>query len=413
MLVPESELSIIIDKLQLQNRGKYSTIKEIFDSLEDTDMEYRNYKKSSEKISLLGLGNMRLPKLHEDAEDIDTVRAQQIVDYAYDHGVNYYDTAYMYHGGKSEKFIGQALKKYDRSTFYLATKMPIWMAETPEEMKQIFENQLINLQTDYIDFYLFHSLTRANFDKCVNFGLYEYLSEKKEQGIIRNLGFSFHDTPEVLEQICSTYEWDFAQIQLNYLDWEMQNAKRQYEILEQHGIPCIIMEPVRGGKLVNTCDAANEIFTHANPHVSVASWAIRYAASLPNVLTVLSGMSNMEQIQDNINTLTDFTPMTQEEYKIVERAVYEYKKKDTVPCTGCRYCMDCANGVDIPKSFELYNKFVMNNDLAAYKKEYFMLDESTRENQCIACGICAQHCPQGIDIPDKLQMIQKRISDLF
>lgn len=376
-------------------------------------MEYRKYNKTGEKISLLGLGNMRLPKLREDAEDIDIARAQEIVDYAYAHGVNYYDTAYMYHGGKSEKFIGQALKKYDRSSFFLATKMPIWMAETPEKMRQIFENQLKNLQTDYVDFYLFHSLTKANFDKCIEFGLYEYLNEKKEQGIIRNLGFSFHDTPDELERICDTYSWDFAQIQLNYLDWEMQDAKRQYKILEDREIPCIIMEPVRGGKLVNTCDAANAIFTQANPKVSVASWAIRYAASLPNVLTVLSGMSNMEQVEDNVKTLTDFSPLTQAEHEVVQRAVYEYKKKDTVPCTGCRYCMDCTSGVDIPKAFELYNKFVMDNDVETYKKEYFMLEDSAHENHCISCGLCAQHCPQGIAIPEKLEMIHKRTQELF
>ncbi len=376
-------------------------------------MEYRTYQKTGEKISLLGLGNMRLPKIREDAEDIDTVRAQEIVDYAYAHGVNYYDTAYMYHGGKSEKFVGQALKKYKRDSFYLATKMPIWMAKTPQEMRQIFENQLKNLQTDYFDFYLFHSLTKANFDKCVEFGLYDYLSEKKEQGIIRNLGFSFHDTPEVMEEICNTYEWDFAQIQLNYLDWEMQNAERQYEILTERGIPCIVMEPVRGGKLVNTCDAANKILQQANPQVSVASWAIRYAASLPNVLTVLSGMSNMEQVMDNVKSMTDFTPLTPEEYTVIDRAVYEYKRKDTVPCTGCRYCMDCTSGVDIPKSFELYNKFVMDNNAQEYKLAYSQLAETARESNCISCGVCAQHCPQGIDIPEKLSIINKRVQELF
>lgn len=364
------------------------------------------------EISALGLGMMRLPKTNPDKDAIDETKAQEIVDYAYANGVTYYDTAYMYHGGLSEEFAGRALKKYPRESFYLATKMPIWMAETPEQMAEIFENQLKKLQTDYFDFYLMHSLTAANFKKCEEFGLWEFLSEKKKQGIVRNVGFSFHDTPEVLKTIAAAHPWDFAQIQLNYLDWEMQDAKQQYEILEQHGIPCIVMEPVRGGALANPCEAANKLFREARPDRSVASWAIRYAASLPNVLTVLSGMSTMEQIQDNVATMNRFEPITPEDQAVIEKAVAAYKVKDVVPCTGCRYCMDCPQGVDIPKMFKLYNAYAVEKDGNAYLTALEKEPESEFPSSCISCGICASHCPQAIAIPEKLSEVGKVIVQL-
>ena len=194
-------------------------------------MEMRQYKDTGLQVSLLGMGCMRLPKLDPEKDDIDYEKAQEIIDYAYAHGVNYFDTAYGYHGGGSETFVGQALSKYPRDSFLLATKMPVWAVKEKGDVERIFNEQLKKCRTDYFDFYLFHSQNAANFAKCQEFGVYEFLSEMKKQGKIRRLGFSFHDTPEVLRHICDTYEWDFAQIQLNYLDWERQDAKQQYEIL--------------------------------------------------------------------------------------------------------------------------------------------------------------------------------------
>lgn len=374
-------------------------------------MEKRNYKNTGLQVSLLGMGCMRLPKIDPDKDDIDYKKAQEIIDYAYSHGVNYFDTAYGYHGGKSELFVGEAMKKYPRDSFCLASKMPIWCAEKPEDVERIFNEQLKKCQTEYFDFYLFHAQNAANFEKCQKFGVYEFLNKMKAEGKIRHLGFSFHDKPEVLRHICDTYQWDFAQIQLNYLDWEMQDAKQQYEILTERGIPVVIMEPVRGGVLANPCEASNEVFKAARPDKSVASWAIRYAATLPNVLTVLSGMSNIEQVMDNVSTMTPFEPLTEKDYQVIEEAVDLYKKKDTVPCTGCRYCMDCPFGVDIPKMFSIYNKYAVQKDEEDYWEEYRAQPESEWADKCQACGACMEQCPQHIQIPDKMSMIRNLIAE--
>lgn len=375
-------------------------------------MEMRQYRDTDVKVSLLGMGCMRLPKVDPEKEDIDYEKAQEIIDYAYANGVNYFDTAYGYHGGQSELFVGQALKKYPRESFFLASKMPIWCVKEKGDVERIFNEQLQRCQTDYFDFYLFHSQNAANFQKCQEFGVYEFLSQMKAEGKIRRLGFSFHDTPEVLRHICDTYPWDFAQIQLNYLDWEMQDAKTQYQILNDREIPVIVMEPVRGGALASPCEAADILFREERPDKSVASWAIRFAASLPGVLTVLSGMSNMEQVRDNVDIMTRFEPLTDREREVIDEALEAYRKKDTVPCTGCRYCMDCPFGVDIPKMFSLYNHYVLDRDGEDYLEAYEAQPESQRADQCQACGACMEKCPQHIRIPDQMVTIRETVEKI-
>ena len=375
-------------------------------------MEMRQYRDTGVEVSLLGMGRMRLPKLDPEKPDIDYVKAQEIIDYAYSHGVNYFDTAYVYHGGQSESFIGQALKKYPRESYFLATKMPIWCVKKQEDVERIFNEQLQKCQVDYFDFYLFHAQDAGNFKKCQEFGVYEFLSRMKAEGKIRRLGFSFHDTPEVLRHICDTYDWDFAQIQLNYLDWEMQDARTQYQILADRGIPVVVMEPVRGGALASPCDAANILFREERPDKSVASWAIRFVASLPGVLTVLSGMSDMEQVRDNVDTMTNFEPLTERDREIIDAALEAYRKKDTVPCTGCRYCMDCPFGVDIPKMFALYNHFVLDKDEEDYLEAYRAQPEETLADKCRACGACLSKCPQHIKIPEKMAAIRETVDKL-
>lgn len=366
-------------------------------------METRTFH--GETISLLGLGCMRLPKVEGQKEKIDYARAQEIVDYAYSHGVNYFDTAWMYHDGESETFIGQALRKYPRESYNLVTKLPIWEAQAPSDMERIFQTQLERCGVDYFDFYLCHALSAGNFKKMEEFGLYDFLVKKREEGKIRYIGFSFHDSPEVLQTIVDAHQWDFVQIQLNYLDWEMQRAKEQYEILERAKLPTIVMEPVRGGALASPCEGANALFLAAHPDRSIASWAIRFVAGLPNVLTVLSGMSNMEQVQDNVQTMEAFQPLSEEELAVVWSAVDAYKKKDTIPCTGCRYCMDCPFGVDIPRLFALYNQFAVNRDKDAFLAEYRAIEDACGAKKCVACGKCAEHCPQSIPIPEKMKML--------
>ncbi|MDR0914762.1 MAG: aldo/keto reductase [Oscillospiraceae bacterium] len=360
-------------------------------------MEKRLHKKSGNEVSLLGFGCMRLPKLYPNQEEINRPEAQKLIDYAYENGVNYYDTAYVYHNGESEHFIGQALSKYPRQSWFLATKFPGWIkhGQNPAGAKEIFEQQLKNCGVEYFDYYLLHSInTRHEFDKWyVDGGVAEYFFKEKAAGRIKNLGFSFHGNSELMRYLAPLYPWDFSQIQLNYLDYKTDISKELYEILEANNIQCIIMEPVRGGTLATLTPQACEILKGANPTASIASWAIRFAASLPNVLTVLSGMSNMEQTADNVATLTDFAPLNKDEYAAIDRALEQYLKLEHIPCTACRYCNGCPQKIDIPAIFTAFNNGTAINKADAAR--------------CFKCGTCVPHCPQNINIPVQLERLSK------
>lgn len=367
------------------------------------------------KLSRLGLGTMRLPVkgiIKREANPIiDYKEAQKLVDFAIENGINYFDTAYMYHAGKSEKFIGTALSKYPRESYYLVDKLPIWMCKKPADMEKIFSNQLKRTGTPYFDNYLLHSLDKNNFEKCEKFGAYDFLVEKQKQGLIKNIGFSFHGTIDDLKQIVSAHHWDFAQIQLNYLDWKNQDSKTQYEILTEAGIPVIVMEPVRGGKLADIPKDAEQLFKNINCDASSASWAIKFVANLPNVVTILSGMNSIEQLQDNINTLTDFKPLTDSELQACFNAASIMNKKDVIPCTGCDYCADCPKGVKISTVFACYNEY-KNGDISEEesKKKYSEIPADNNADVCIKCGKCASHCPQSIKIPEKLEELKSFFS---
>jgi predicted aldo/keto reductase-like oxidoreductase len=375
-------------------------------------MEKRNFGNGD--ISLLGFGLMRLPCINGQA-DIDKRLAMQMVDEAVAHGVNYFDTAYMYHGGQSEVFAGEALSRYERSSYYLASKMPVGRLKSTRDMENIFVEQLKKCQTGYFDFYLIHGIMQNSMQIMKDYGVYEQLLKKKDAGLIRRLGFSFHDRPEVLQKIVDEHEYDFAQIQLNYVDWELQGAKEQYEILAAKKIPVYIMEPVRGGALAALNPEAIRIFREADPSASPASWAIRYAASLSAVQVVLSGMTSMEQLKDNIAAMSPFKPLTEEERTVIGKALTAYRKGAAIPCTGCRYCMDCPSGVNIPKALAAFNGreyFASVNDPGTdfhFMVDYGLLKEEEQAKYCVSCGQCTEHCPQHIDIPRWL----KKTAELY
>lgn len=354
------------------------------------------------EVSLLGLGTMRLPcktPLKREANPmISYDKAQNLVDIAYENGVNYFDTAFMYHAGKSEKFIGSALKKYPRESYFLADKLPIWMCPKKSDMEKVFSKQLERTEHDYFDFYLLHSLNKENFEKCEKFGAYDFLIKKREEGKIKNIGFSFHGTIDDLKRIVSAHKWDFAQIQMNYLDWKNQSADLQYQILTDAGIPVIVMEPVRGGKLADVSNDVNAMFKAAKPDDSIASWAIKFVASHDNVLTILSGMNSSEQMYDNLNSLTDFKAFTQREYDICANAAAMINKSDIIPCTGCDYCADCPKGVKISTVFSVFNK-AKTGEITKEKAIELYNEIDVKADSCIGCGKCKNHCPQSINIP--------------
>lgn len=368
-------------------------------------------KFNNTQVSRLGLGTMRLPcktPLKREANPlIDYTKGQQLVDIAYKNGVNYFDTAYMYHVGKSEKFIGQALKKYPRDTYLLADKLPIWLCKTPSDMQKIFNKQLERTGIDCFDFYLLHSLDKENFEKCEQYKAYDFIKEMQAKGLVKNIGFSFHGTVDDLKEIIASHDWDFAQIQMNYLDWENQDAKTQYRLLTEAKIPIIVMEPVRGGKLANDIPKiAQQQMKNYAPDKSIASWAIRFAASHNNVMTILSGMNSVEQMSDNLYSLTDFVPMTDTELKICKNTADLINKADIIPCTGCDYCADCPKGVKISTVFSVYNRYKNGTaTLEQSRSEYNKI--SVNAEKCVACGKCKSHCPQSIDIPKMLSTIKE------
>jgi predicted aldo/keto reductase-like oxidoreductase len=377
-------------------------------------MEKRLIKKSGEELSLLGFGLMRLP-LKQGSRDIDKDLALRMVDYAKNKGVNYFDTAYMYHEGNSELFAGEALSRYDRSSYKLATKMPLMIVRQEADVERIFEEQLTKCRVDYFDYYLLHGVGRGSLKLIEDLKIYEKLKEKQRQGKLRHLGFSFHDSPDILAQLVGKYDWDFAQIQLNYLDWDQQDAKGQYGILESHGIPVTVMEPVRGGALADLGAEAEAVFKAADPKASIPSWAIRFVGSLPGVQVVLSGMSTMEQVVDNVATMENFKPLSDAEREVITKAVLAYRTAGAIPCTGCRYCMECPQGVDIPLNLAVYNSYLFKKERNmpgynfGFNMEYGRIGEEKKAHNCVACRQCEEKCPQHIEISRQMELIQEAV----
>lgn len=354
-----------------------------------------------DNVSLLGFGCMRFPT--KDGK-IDREKAGEMLRLAYDSGVNYFDTAYPYHDGESEEFVGQFLSAYPRDSFYIATKLPMWAVDSREKAIEIFEGQLKKLQTDHVDFYLFHALNRDRFELIKRLGLYELFDELKKQGKIRHLGFSFHDGYDVFEDIINYRDWDFCQIQYNYMDIEYQAGLRGVKLCEQRGISVIAMEPIRGGSLVNLRDEIMSVF-RAHDNRSPAAWALGWVASHGAIKTVLSGMSAMEHVTDNLKTFDDFRVFDKSELDTVALVAQKVRQSRFNTCTKCRYCMPCPAGVDIPANFALMNEYAMFNDEGRAKRRYADLDG--KAELCIKCGKCENICPQHIFIRDDLEKAVK------
>ncbi len=374
-------------------------------------MDYRNFEKLGISTSLLGFGCMRFPLDQEG--NIDEERSKEMLDTAYRAGVNYYDTAYVYHGGKSEEFTGKILDQYDRSSYYLATKLPIWDVHSVEDAKRIFEEQLTRLNKSYIDFYLLHSFNRESFDRMVKLGILDFMEQLKEEGRIRYLGFSFHDEYSAFEYIIAYRDWDFCQIQLNYMDTELQAGIKGYQLATNLGVPIIVMEPVKGGSISKLPMEAVPVFDAIHPGKTPASWAIRWVASLPNVKVILSGMSDMEQVKDNLDTLSTFKPLQDKEYQAINTVAQILRNRVKNGCTGCSYCMPCPAGVDIPRSFQLWNDYGRYENRGEMKWQWTCnFDEDKKAKNCIECGLCEEACPQKLHIRKDLQALQIEFDEI-
>ncbi len=355
----------------------------------------------SVSLSSLGLGNMRLPTKQEgDKTVIDRVAATALVDKAMASGINYYDTAYMYHGGESETFLGEALvSRYDRDSFFLTDKYHISFCGPDYE--SVFEDQLRRLRTDHIDFYLIHSIMDDTVDAYLSSGCIAYFEEQRKKGRITYLGFSSHASPEGLRRFADAHDWDFAQIQLNYLDLTLTRAAEQYEILRERNIPIMVMEPVRGGRLAKLNDRADAFLREKRPEWSIPAWALRYVANLPGVQVVLSGMSNMAQLTENIETFSSTLPyLTPADEKALFEAVEMFRADISVPCTACRYCVDnCPSGIDIPVMMDRYNAYRLDG---AHKLKRVLKGDTPSFRDCVGCGACEGVCPQSIAISEKM-----------
>lgn len=362
------------------------------------------------KLSALGMGCMRLPTGKNDA-DVDAQATQRMVDYAYTHGINYYDTAWGYHDGNSEPVIGRALKKYPRESFFLATKFPGYDPDNWDKVEEIFESQLKRCGVDYFDFYLFHNVCEMNIDAYLEskYGIYEYLMAQKQNGRIRHLGFSAHGEIPVMKRFLDAYgkDMEFCQIELNYFDWKFQNAKGKVDLLKAWNIPVWVMEPVRGGQLASLSPDAEQRLRAARPEEGIPAWAFRFLQSIPEVTMTLSGMSNEDQMKENIATYEEARPLNGQEKELILQIADDMISKTAVPCTACHYCVShCPQGLDIPKLLKLYNE-----GKAAGAGDFIVpmtlmtLPDDKKPDACIACGSCMVVCPQSIRIPEYMQKL--------
>ena len=409
-------------------------------TITEGEMTYRTNPGNGDKVSILGYGCMRWPMIKdENGKDvIDQETTNRLVDYAIGHGVNYFDTSPVYLQGQSEAATGIALKRYPRESYYIATKLSNFSNFSRENSMLMYRKSFENLQTDYIDYYLLHSIGGGGIEafnaRYIDNGMLDFLIEERKAGRIRNLGFSFHGNQESFDEFLKLhdkYHWDFVQIQLNYVDWthasgRNANAKYLQEELDKRGIPSVIMEPLLGGRLSKVPEHIADRLKERNPQGSIASWAFRFAGTHPGVLCVLSGMTYMEHLQDNVSTYSPLVPLNESELAFLEDTAELMQKYPTIPCNDCKYCMPCPYGIDIPAILLHYNKCVNAGEIAkdiedeGYKKArraYLVsydraIPKLRQADRCIGCNQCSGHCPQNIDIPKQLHRIGKYVEAL-
>ena len=374
-------------------------------------MQYRTFNKTGEQVSLLGTGTMRLP-LSEDGK-VDRLKAISMIRRSIDMGVNYVDTAYMYHDGESEKIVGEALKDGYREKVLLADKMPVWLAKDEDEMKALFEEQFKRLQVDVIDMYLVHNITVPVWKRAQKFKLMDFLKEQQEKGRIKHIGFSFHDELSLFKEVIDAYPWDFCQIQLNYMDKDFQAGEEGLRYAAEKNIPVVIMEPLKGGKLTDALPrTVQSLWEQAPIKRTPAEWAFRWVADHPEVMVILSGMSSNAQLEENLRILSDAQPcsLTDQERAIIDQVSDEYNKLIQYSCTGCKYCMPCPKKIDIPTAINFYNEWFLYEGNPKIKDDSpTWLTEGRRPSDCVACKACEEHCPQHLPISE----IMEKTAEIF
>ena len=359
-----------------------------------------------ESIKKLGFGLMRLPMI---GEEIDMEQTKRMVGTFMEKGFTYFDTAYVYIGGKSEVALKEAVvDRYPRDSFQCATKLPLWDLKEPQEMEKIFQESLDRAGLEYYDFYLLHAMSAERVAKADELGAWDFMKRLKAEGRAKHIGFSFHDTAEALEDILKAHpEMEFVQLQINYVDWESESvqSRKCYEVARKYNKPVIIMEPVRGGSLAIMPPQVQQVFKEAEPENSVASWAVRYCASLEGIVTVLSGMSTEEQLNDNVSYMENFQPLNEGERATVQKVVDILNSLPTIPCTACKYCVDgCPQKINIPGIFKAMNDLTLyNNEVTARHSYNNAVGEGGKAGDCIQCGACEAHCPQKIEIIETLK----------